>query len=111
MSLPFKTWLLVSALSLLSGCFWDTQIEYREVRIPIPVPVVIIPPEKPVMVFQQTDPASDIYTKLQKALAEIELRKGYELKLEADILPFSPENSKATFDRLGFPQLVSTTPK
>jgi hypothetical protein len=93
--------LLVLPLSGCAGLFTkDPGQTVRTIQIPIPVPIVITPPEKPVMPFQQANVEDDIYAKFQKALAEIELRKGYETKLEATISPFSPENSKATFEKL-----------
>lgn len=82
-----KTILLVSLLVLsLSGCgLFQPRVEIREVKVPVPVPCKIIEPEKPVMPFQESDPDENIFVKMKKALAEIELRQGYEVKLEAAI--------------------------
>lgn len=52
------------------------------VEVPCKAPTI----EKPVMPLTDTGLVSDnIYIKSQKALAEIDLRKGYEVKLEAAV--------------------------
>lgn len=84
-----KTILIISVLTilLLSGC--DTiprQPTIITVEVPVPVPCNIKAPEVPSWPLQ-TAPKDEknIYVNVKKALAEIELRKGYEGKLEAAI--------------------------
>ena len=70
----------------LSGCAGNPSISVKEVYVEVPVPCKIEKPEKPVFPLQEANKDEDnIYVIIQKALAEIELRKGYEVKLEAAI--------------------------
>jgi hypothetical protein len=57
----------------------------KPVQVAVPVPCKIIMPSKPVMPLQElSEDESDVFVITQNALAEIELRKGYEVKLEAE---------------------------
>jgi hypothetical protein len=70
----------------LSGCSTMKDLVVTEVKVPVIVPCRIVAPDKPAMPL--TDALNldgDIFSITQKALAEIELRKGYEVKLESAI--------------------------
>lgn len=88
--LQLKTLLyLVFVLTLLGlcGCTTPTKVVTEEVKIQVSVPCITALPDKPSMPLQNANPDDDIFTNVKKALAEIELRKGYEEKLEALYLP------------------------
>lgn len=68
-------------LVLLSGCATNETI--REVNVPVVIPCVESMPSKPSYPLQEASPGEDQFTLTKKALAEIELRKGYEGVLEA----------------------------
>ncbi len=73
-------------LLLLSGCQSLGQVVTQEVKIPVPVPCKIVSPAKPVMPLQEAEATEgNIFVILQLALAEIELRQGYETELEVAI--------------------------
>lgn len=77
----------VLAMTLLSGCNTiPTQPTIVTVEVPVPIPCNIKAPEVPSWPLQ-TSPIEEknVYKNVQLALSEIELRKGYEGKLEAAI--------------------------
>lgn len=79
-----KALLSILAVSMLTAC--SPQLIVKEVKVPVPVPCKIVSPEKPVYPLQEAKKnESNIFNITQKALAEIELRQGYETKLEAAI--------------------------
>ena len=80
-----KLLILISIVSL-NGCAFDKEFVVQRVEIPIPIRCKIISPGKPVMPLQEAKKdEANIFVIQQKSLAEIELRKAYELKLEAAI--------------------------
>lgn len=82
-----KTTLLLLALILsLSGCgLCPTKTITVKVEVPVPVPCKVASPTKPVYPLQESKKEEDIFNKTKKAIAEIELRKGYETELEAAV--------------------------
>lgn len=81
---------LIVALLLsfgLSGCFGTMEpFTVQKVEVPVKVPCKITMPDKQAMPFTEAKKdESDIFVIVQKALAEIEFRQGYETKLEAAI--------------------------
>lgn len=72
-----------AVLILLSGCGTVPQkIVDHEVMVSVPCKVTM--PAKPVFPLTDTgDVKDDIFVKTKKALAEIDLRAGYEAQLEA----------------------------
>jgi len=78
-----KLYATILSLALLSGCSWiPTHVVDHDVMVPVPCKVTM--PQKPLMPFTDTATVKDnIYVKTQKALAEINVRKGYEAELEA----------------------------
>lgn len=84
-----KTILLTSvlAVALLSGCVTNPpKPSVITVEVPVPTPCRIKAPEVPSWPLQSSSvDETSVYKNSQLALAEIELRKGYEIKLEAAI--------------------------
>lgn len=73
--------------SLLIGCGTLKDLVVTEIKVPVIIPCKIVAPDKPVMPLQEAKKdETDIFVITQKALAEIELRIGYETKLEAAII-------------------------
>lgn len=73
----------LGVLLLLSGCFASAPtIVDHNVMVTVPCKVTL--PAKPQMPLTDSgDVKDDMFVKTKKALAEIELRKGYEEQLEA----------------------------
>lgn len=71
---------------ILAGCCTPTppihDIVERQVLVSVPCKVKM--PSKPMMPFTESATVNDdIFMKTKKALAEIDVRKGYEVLLEA----------------------------
>jgi hypothetical protein len=80
----FKLISIAVMVSLLSGCHWFTRTVYVDREVMVTVPCTVQVPQKPVMPLTESGKVTDnIYVKSQKALAENDLRKGYESELEA----------------------------
>lgn len=80
--------LLFLPILLLVGCATTKPsiiTKTVEVKVPVQVPCKVKPVPKPNMPLKSLDPSSNIYDKVKTALAEIEIRKGYETNLEAAI--------------------------
>jgi hypothetical protein len=73
------------ALTALTGC--TPQVAVKEIYVAVATPCISTFPDKPVMPLQAASKDEDLHSKTKKALAEIELRKGYEEKLEALLIP------------------------
>jgi hypothetical protein len=75
--------LLVAFLTGCAGLFKQNIVDH-DILVTIPCKTVTV--TKPVMPLtdngKETD---DIFTKVKKALAEIDIRKGYEAQLEAQV--------------------------
>jgi hypothetical protein len=69
---------------LLCGCASTTPPKIINHDVFITTPCKITLPAKPVMPLTDTGSVNDdIFVKTKKALAEIDIRKGYEAELEA----------------------------
>lgn len=78
--------ILLVILLLLQGC-GGGAIVVDEIKVPVAVSCKVNVPTRPVMPLEQAKKdESDIFVIVQKALAEIEIRQGYEIKLEAAIM-------------------------
>ena len=68
---------------LLCGCACPTpQIVNHDVMVTVPCKITM--PVKPVMPLTDTGDAKDnIFVKSKKALAELDIRRGYEAQLES----------------------------
>lgn len=78
-----KTFIIIPAL-FLSGCsLLPTRTIVVDHNVLVTIPCRITQPQKPVMPLTDSSKIEeDIFVKTKKALAEIELRKGYEKQLE-----------------------------
>lgn len=73
----------IFAALLLVGC-GTTKPQIVDHNVLVTVPCKVTLPAKPVMPLTDTgDVKDDVFVKTKKALAEIEIRKGYEAQLEA----------------------------
>ena len=81
-------WVLVAVIAVLSlgGCETAPPIvETVIVEKPVPVPCKIPPIERPPFAVNRVSPADDMVTINRALRAEIEQRRGYELRLEAGV--------------------------
>lgn len=80
--------LILSSLLVLFlvGCASTPKIETRIVEVPVAVSCIKQVPVKPEYPLQGSNPDEDIFVLTKRALAEIELRKGYEGELEAVLI-------------------------
>lgn len=79
-----KSLLIFIPVSLLVGCTCNpTKPIEAQVAVPVNCKIPTIP--KPTMPLDSAKPSDDLLTKTKLSLAEIELRKAYELKLETAI--------------------------
>lgn len=70
-------------IMILSGCACTPKIETKIVEVPVAIECVKSVPVKPEYPLQGSNPDEDVFVLTKRALAEIELRKGYEGELEA----------------------------
>ena len=79
--------LVILPLCLLAGCQSIPKKEnIVKQDVLVTVPCKIQPVEKPVMPLTENGTVKDsIFVKVKKALAEIDLRKSYETKLESAV--------------------------
>lgn len=78
--------LVIFSLFLVLGCASDKPVvETVIVEKPIPVPCRIPPIDKPAFAVDRVSPADDMVTINRALRAELEQRRGYELKLEAGV--------------------------
>lgn len=75
----------VIVLALLAGC-GSTPPRMVTVKVPVPVECREPVPERPAMPTDSLTRADPLDTKVKAALAEIELREGYEIKLVAALV-------------------------
>lgn len=72
---------LMILLIFLAGCC-TPQIKYIETKVEVPVPCVTNVPEKPLELVKEVKLTDGSFTKVKAVLAELDLRKAYELKME-----------------------------
>lgn len=77
--------IIALGLLVLMGCDGFRRDHVVEVKVPVPVPCKVAPIEKPAFPLQEAQTSEGFGVKLKKALAEIELRKAYETKLESAV--------------------------
>ena len=81
-------WAMVAAIVIfmLAGCESAPPIvETVIVEKPVPVPCKIPPITRPLFEVNRVSPADDMVTINRALRAEIEQRRGYEIKLEAGV--------------------------
>lgn len=74
---------LIAACALLAGCAVQKHVEIQQVKVPVPVECREPEPERPVMPTEALAPGVALFELVQAALAEIDRREGYEVRLRA----------------------------
>lgn len=77
--------LLLGAL-VLSGCGSVPRVEVQEIKVPVPVECREPIPDRPSMPTETLAEDSDPFVLLRAALAEIDRREGYEVRLLAALV-------------------------
>lgn len=77
--------LLLAALAL-AGCGSAPRVEVQEVKVPVPVECREPIPDRPAMPTETLPNDADPFELLRAALAEIDRRQGYEIRLLAALL-------------------------
>ncbi len=80
------TSILIAACALLAGCAGQKQLEIQQVNVPVPVECREREPERPVMPTEALAPGVALFELVQSALAEIDRREAYEVRLRAALL-------------------------
>ena len=78
--------LAVGAGLLLAGCGSVPRVEIQEVKVPVPVECREPIPDRPAMPTEALADDADPFEMLRAALAEIDRRQGYEVRLLAALL-------------------------
>lgn len=76
---------LLAALAL-AGCGSVPRVEIQEVKVPVPVECREPIPDRPSMPTEALADDADPFELLRAALAEIDRREGYELRLRTSLL-------------------------
>ena len=74
----------VAAALLLAGCAGTTQ--YVRVNVPVPVACEEVVPDRPVMPTENLFPGVEPWVLQRAALAEIDRREAYEVKMRAALV-------------------------
>lgn len=77
--------MLLGALAL-AGCSSVPRVEIREVKVPVPVECREPIPDRPSMPTEALADDADPFELLRAALAEIDRREGYEVRLLSALL-------------------------
>lgn len=77
--------LLLGALAL-AGCGSVARVEIQEVKVPVPVECREPIPDRPAMPTETLADDADPFELLRAALAEIDRREGYEVRLLAALM-------------------------
>lgn len=77
--------LLLAALGL-AGCGSVPRVEVQEVKVPVPVECREPIPDRPAMPTETLADDADPFELLRAALAEIDRREGYEVRLLAALM-------------------------
>ncbi len=77
--------LLLAVLALV-GCSSVPRVEIQEVKVPVPVECREPIPDRPAMPTETLADDADPFELLRAALAEIDRREGYEVRLLAALL-------------------------
>ena len=80
-----RTILLLGALAL-AGCSSVPRVEIQEVKVPVPVECREPIPDRPAMPTEALADDADPFELLRAALAEIDRREGYEVRLLAALM-------------------------
>ncbi|SDZ52988.1 hypothetical protein [Delftia lacustris] len=77
--------LLLGALAL-AGCGSVPRVEVQEVKVPVPVECREPIPDRPAMPTETLADDADPFELLRAALAEIDRREGYEVRILAALI-------------------------
>lgn len=78
---------VLASLLALAGCQTaPTRVELQRVNVPVPAACDEPVPERPAMPTEQLRPGATVDQFTQAALAEIERREGYEVRLLAALI-------------------------
>lgn len=80
------TSILIAACALLVGCAVQKHVEIQRVKVPVPVECREPVPDRPAMPTEALAPGVALFELVQAALAEIDRREGYEVRLRAALL-------------------------
>jgi hypothetical protein len=80
-----RTILLLGVLAL-AGCSSVSRVEVQQVKVPVPVECREPVPERPSMPTEGLADDADPFELLRAALAEIDRREGYEVRLLAALI-------------------------
>lgn len=78
--------ILLLATLALAGCGAVPRVEVQEVKVPVPVECREPIPDRPAMPTEQLADDADPFELLRAALAEIDRREGYEVRLHAALI-------------------------
>ena len=76
----------IAACALLLGCAGQKHVEIQQVKVPVPVECREPVPDRPVMPTEALAPGVALFELVQAALAEIDRREGYEVRLRTALL-------------------------
>ncbi|MXN31059.1 hypothetical protein [Delftia sp. CH05] len=77
--------ILLGALAL-AGCGSVPRVEVQTVKVPVPVECREPIPDRPAMPTEALAEDADPFQLLRAALAEIDRREGYEIRLQAALM-------------------------
>ena len=80
-----KAMFLIAVCAVLAGCAAPAQT----LKVPLPVVCNEAVPDRPVMPTESLAPGVEPYALTRAALAEIDRREGYEIKLRAALVAFT----------------------
>lgn len=78
--------ILLLATLALAGCSSVPRVEVQEVKVPVPVECREPIPDRPAMPTEALAEDADPFQLLRAALAEIDRREGYEVRLLAALM-------------------------
>lgn len=78
--------IVIAAALALAGCGAVPRVEIQEVKVPVPVECREPIPDRPAMPTEGLADDADPFELLRGALAEIDRREGYEVRLLAALL-------------------------
>ncbi|WP_312839838.1 hypothetical protein [Delftia tsuruhatensis] len=78
--------IVIAGALVLVGCGALPRVEVQEVKVPVPVQCREPVPDRPSMPTEALAEDADPFELLRAALAEIDRREGYEIRLQAALM-------------------------
>lgn len=78
--------IVIAAALSLAGCGSVPRVEIQEVKVPVPVDCREPIPDRPAMPTEALADDADPFELLRAALAELDRREGYEVRLLAALM-------------------------